>query len=43
VARDAKSKKLIFWLRRTLESIAVGGDERARALLNQLPVVDPEN
>jgi hypothetical protein len=42
-ARDGKTKKLIFWLRRTLGSMVSQGDEHARTLLNKLPVVESEN
>jgi hypothetical protein len=37
-----KSRKLIYWLRRTLGDWANAGDKQAETLLNQLPMVDSE-
>ena len=42
-ARESKSKKLIFWLRRTFASLAAHGVEGAQSLLQKLPVVESEN
>ena len=42
VALKSKSRKLIYWLRRTLGDMAYHGDKQAEALLNKLPVVDSE-
>jgi hypothetical protein len=42
MAIKTKSRKLIFWLRRTLGTWAYKGDKKAEALLNQLPDVGPE-
>jgi hypothetical protein len=42
VALKSKSRKLVFWLRRTLGSWAYEGDKEAERILNQLPVVESE-
>jgi hypothetical protein len=42
IALKTKSRKLIYWLRRTLGDWAYEGDKQAEALLSQLPVVESE-
>jgi hypothetical protein len=42
IALKNKSRKLIFWLRRTLGDWAHQGDEQAKQFLDQLPVVESE-
>jgi hypothetical protein len=42
MAIKTKSRKLIYWLRRTLGDWAYEGDKKAESLLNQLPDVGPE-
>jgi hypothetical protein len=42
VSLKKKSRKLVYWLRRTLGDWAYAGDKQAEALLNQLPIIDSE-
>lgn len=42
MAIKIKSRKLIYWLRRTLGDWAYDGDKKAESLLNELPDVGPQ-
>jgi hypothetical protein len=42
MAIKSKSRKLIYWLRRTLDDWAYDGDKEAQSLVSQLPDVGPE-